>query len=158
MGEKAAKYCFLLREFLRHILKCLFDKHFVPQKNEVFERFKFNSRVQNLGEGIDSFITALHTLAEHCDYGTLKDQLIRDRILVSMLDSETTTIDTVKQVELQAARNIVLRKEGRGEQKPVKRSRSGSRSSEGQVKLPGETCRLKVQCVVLKVFGVEVAV
>ncbi|KAG5878730.1 hypothetical protein JTB14_000164 [Gonioctena quinquepunctata] len=104
----------------------LFDKHFVPKKNEVFERYKFNSRVQNPGEGIDSFIAALHTLAEHCDYGTLKDQLIRDRILVGMLDSETssrlqlkkgltlaTTIDTVKQVELQAARNIVLRQEGR---------------------------------------------
>ncbi|KAG5892423.1 hypothetical protein JTB14_003359 [Gonioctena quinquepunctata] len=104
----------------------LFDKYFVPQKNEVFERFKFNSRVQNPGEGIDSFISALHTLAEHCDYGTLKDQLIRDRILVGMLDSETssrlqlkkgltlaTTIDTVKQVELQAARNIVLQQEGR---------------------------------------------
>ncbi|KAG5878407.1 hypothetical protein JTB14_029680 [Gonioctena quinquepunctata] len=128
MGEKADETLLTFETVptaYTEMLK-LFDKHFVPQKNEVFERFKFNSRVQIPGEGIDSFITALHTLAEHCYYGTLKDQLIRDRILVGMLDSETssrlqlkkgltlaTTIDTVKQVELQAARNIVLRQEGR---------------------------------------------
>ena len=31
------------------------------------------------GETVDTFITALHALAEYYDNGTLKDEIIRDR-------------------------------------------------------------------------------
>lgn len=67
-----------------------FDKYFIPRRNVIFERFKFNSRTQLPGESADSFITALHTLAEHCEYGTLKEDLIRDRIVVGMTDTKTS--------------------------------------------------------------------
>lgn len=35
-------------------------------------------------ETVDSFVTALYTLAEHCNYGALHDELIRDRLVVGL--------------------------------------------------------------------------
>ena len=32
------------------------------------------------------FITSVHTLAENCQFGALRDELIRDRIVVGILD------------------------------------------------------------------------
>lgn len=56
-----------------------FDTYFVPKKNVIYERAKFNKRVQQPTETVDSFITALYALAEHCGYGQLHDELLRDR-------------------------------------------------------------------------------
>ena len=39
-----------------------------------------------MGESADSFITALHCLAEHCGYGTLHDEMVRDRLVVGLRD------------------------------------------------------------------------
>ena len=35
---------------------------------------------------MDTFIQDLYRLAENCEYGTLKDELIGDRIIVGVLD------------------------------------------------------------------------
>ncbi len=43
-------------------------------------------RKQEPGESADSFITAVHKLAEHCNFGPLKDELIRDRVVVGIRD------------------------------------------------------------------------
>ena len=51
----------------------------------LFVRAKFNSRIQKEGESADSFITSLYGLAEHCGFGTLHDELIRDRCRNSKL-------------------------------------------------------------------------
>ncbi len=50
----------------------------------VKNKFKFNVRIQNENEPVEDFVTNLHCLAEHCGFGTLKDQLIRDRIVVGL--------------------------------------------------------------------------
>ena len=44
-------------------------------------------RKQEANENVDVFVTALHALAEHCNYGTLHDELIRDRIVVGLADA-----------------------------------------------------------------------
>ncbi len=64
-----------------------FDKHFVARRNVIYERVQFNRRRQNAGEKANDFITALFKLADTCDYGTLKDELIRDRLVVGISDS-----------------------------------------------------------------------
>ena len=51
------------------------------------EQALFNYRRQEPGEPVDSFITALHTLAEHCDYKDLREKMIRDRIVVGISNS-----------------------------------------------------------------------
>ena len=68
-------------------VKTKFDEHFVVRRNTIFERAKFNRRSQEEGENVDSYITSLFCLAEHCEYGALHDQMIRDRIVVGIVDS-----------------------------------------------------------------------
>ena len=68
-------------------VKTKFEAHFIKRRNSIFERAKFNQRRQEEGESADSFITSLYCLAEHCAYGTLHDEMIRDRIVVGLLDA-----------------------------------------------------------------------
>ena len=62
------------------------DNHFVIKRNVIYERAKFNMRMQRNGEPVDNFITDLFSLAEHCGFGDLHDELIRDRIVVGLSD------------------------------------------------------------------------
>ena len=64
-----------------------FNDHFNPRKNVIFERAKFNSRKQEEGEPVDAFITTLYKLSEHCNYGDLRNEMIRDRIVVGIRDA-----------------------------------------------------------------------
>ena len=65
-----------------------FENHFIVKRNVIFERAKFNSRNQRGGESVDSFITDLYGLARHCNFGALKEELIRDRIVVDLQNHE----------------------------------------------------------------------
>ena len=63
----------------------------------MYEQARFNCRKQEDGESVDSFITDLHTLAEHCDFGALHNQLIRETIVVGIMDfnlSERLQLDS----------------------------------------------------------------
>ena len=42
---------------------------------------------QEKGESVNSFIISLYQLAEHCNYCDLHDEMIRDRIVVGLRDS-----------------------------------------------------------------------
>ncbi|XP_064468401.1 uncharacterized protein K02A2.6-like [Ornithodoros turicata] len=63
-----------------------FEKHFEPRVNVIYERAKFNRRRQESHETVDVFITDLHKMADRCQYGELKEQLIRDRLVVGLSD------------------------------------------------------------------------
>ncbi|UYV66478.1 K02A2.6-like [Cordylochernes scorpioides] len=90
-----------------------FDSHFCVRKNIIYERAKFNSRVQEDREPVDEFITSLYKLADSCEFEGLHEQLIRDRIVVGVrdkalseimqLDSELTLEKAVKMVRQQEA-------------------------------------------------------
>ena len=60
-----------------------FDRHCIPKKNEAVERYKFFSRFQNSGESLETFIT---DLASTCNFGDLKDSLVRDRFICGIKD------------------------------------------------------------------------
>ncbi len=62
-----------------------FEAHFVKRRNTIFERTKFNMRKQD-SEPVDAFVTELYALAEHCGYGALHDEPIRDRLVVRLCD------------------------------------------------------------------------
>ena len=64
-----------------------FDAFFKVRKNTIFERARFNKRNQLEGESAESYITALYELAENCDYGALKAEMIRDRLVVGIRDN-----------------------------------------------------------------------
>ena len=63
-----------------------FDDFFKVRKNVIFERAKFNTRSQREGESVEEFITALYHLVETCDYGSMKEEMLQDRIVVEIPD------------------------------------------------------------------------
>ena len=52
--------------------------------NSIFERAKFNRRKQEEGETVDDFILDLYRLVEHCSHGGLREEMIRDRLVVGL--------------------------------------------------------------------------
>ena len=75
-----------------------FNGHFVAHKNVIYKRAKFNSQNQEPDEPVEAFITSLYTLAEHCGFEALHDEMIRDRIVVGIQDrklSETLQLDSL---------------------------------------------------------------
>ena len=69
-------------------VKAGLDGYFVKKRNVIFERAKFNQRRQTRDEPVETFITALYSLAEHCEFGTLREELIRDRLVVGLRDAK----------------------------------------------------------------------
>ncbi|XP_061159755.1 uncharacterized protein K02A2.6-like [Syngnathus typhle] len=102
------------------------DIYFVPRKNIIYERARFNQRVQQVNETVDSFVTALYALAENCNYGALHDELIRDRLVVGLRDTslaERLQMDkdlTLEKAVNQARQSEVIKRQQtdiRGEKK-----------------------------------------
>lgn len=60
--------------------------HFKPTRNVIFERYIFGNCKQDKGEPIDAFITQLREKAASCEYGELKEDLIRDRLVLGVCD------------------------------------------------------------------------
>ncbi|XP_072769851.1 uncharacterized protein [Nerophis lumbriciformis] len=101
-----------------------FSDYFVGRHNVIFERAQFNVRKQEPGESADSFITSIHKLAEHCNFGVLREELIRDRIVVGIrnialseklqIDADLTlqkAVSQVKQSEVVKQQQAVMRGE-----------------------------------------------
>lgn len=55
-----------------------FEAHCSPRKNTVYERYVFRSRMQQPEETFHCLVTDLKLKAQPCDFGNLKDSMIRD--------------------------------------------------------------------------------
>ena len=90
-----------------------FDSFFKVRRNIIFERARFNKRNQRKGETSERYIMELYRLAENCDYGALKEEMIRDRLVMGIrdaalsqqiqLDSELTLEKTKKKIRQREA-------------------------------------------------------
>ena len=108
-----------------------FDQHFVKRRNTIYERAKFNQRRQEDCESADSFITSLYCLVEHCQYGDLTEEMIRDRIVAGVRDrklSEKLQLDA--ELTLEKAMHMVRQTEVVRQQQDVVR---GVASTEAKV-------------------------
>ena len=104
------------------VVRAKFDAHFVKRRNVIYERAKFNLRRQEEGEPVDSFITALYGLAEHCGYGDLHDEMIRDRIVVGIRDSSIAVkLQLDAELTLNKAVTLVRQAEAVKQQQPLLR-------------------------------------
>ena len=93
-------------------VKDKFDGHFIIKRNVIFERARFNMRVKEEGESVDSLITDLYTLAEFCVFGDLHDELIHDRIVVGIRDKNLSErLQLESELTLSKAINAVRQKE-----------------------------------------------
>lgn len=77
------------------------NEYYIPKKNVTFERHVFNSRDQLPGESIDAYLAELRRLSDTCEYDTLRDGLIRDRIICGLWDKR------LKGRLLEANRNLM---------------------------------------------------
>ena len=66
-----------------------FETYCNPRTNTTWERHIFNTRTQQPGEPIDHFITDLHLKAKTCEFNSLADSLIKDRIVEGINDAKT---------------------------------------------------------------------
>ena len=81
-----------------------FEEYCKPRKNLTVIWHKFNSRVQEVSETADQFITELKLLSMDCEYGELREEMIYDRLVVGVYSEE------VKQKLLQQPDLITLQK------------------------------------------------
>ena len=65
-----------------------FQEYCVPQSNISVESYKFNMRVQGPTESFDSFVSDLRKLSSTCNFETLRDRLIMDRIVQGVRDAK----------------------------------------------------------------------
>ena len=62
--------------------------HQSPRPSVIAQRFKFNSRARQGGESIASFVAELRKLAEHCEFGDMLEDMLRDRLVSGIEDIE----------------------------------------------------------------------
>ena len=96
------------------------DEFFKVRKNIIFKRARFNRRTQRDGETAEEFITCLYSLAADCQYGNLKDEMIRDRLVVGIRDcslSERLQMDP--DLTLEKAKQIVRQREAVQKQQTI---------------------------------------
>jgi hypothetical protein len=128
-------------------MKEALNKYFAVRSNLIVERAKFNKRCQMPGEAIEDFIHDLYRLADNCAYGALKNELIRDRIVVGVLEDRLSdSLQGKPNLTLEDASTICRqtesRKDGRdivrGDSKPVDyvQARSTQHSQRGHSQRP----------------------
>ena len=58
-----------------------FEAYCNPKKNLTYVRYKFFTCSQKADESIDHYVSELQNKAKDCEFSTLKDSLIRDRVI-----------------------------------------------------------------------------
>ncbi|XP_042072880.1 uncharacterized protein K02A2.6-like [Haplochromis burtoni] len=117
-----------------------FHNFFIVRKNVVYERARFNMRKQEPNETVDAFVTALHALAEHCNYGPLHDELIRDRIVVGLADTRLSErMQMEKDLDLDKAINMARQSE------EIKKQQSALRSETNVMHVNAKTVDRVIQ-------------
>ncbi|UYV64760.1 K02A2.6-like [Cordylochernes scorpioides] len=66
----------------------MLTNHFKPFKNTIQRRNAFFTCVQKEKQGIMEFVTELKHLAQECEFENLTESLIRDRLIIGILDRE----------------------------------------------------------------------
>ena len=95
-----------------------FDAVFKVCRNVIYERARFNRRSQQPGETNEQFIMALYELADNCEYGKMKDEMIHDRRVVGIRDSSLSKrLQLDPTLTLETAKKAVCQREAVHEQK-----------------------------------------
>ena len=102
------------------------DGFFQVRKNVIYERALFN-RSQQSGESAEQYIMALYELVQHCDYGGMKDEMIRDRLVVGIRDSSLS-----EKLQLDPALTLEKAKKLFARVKPFMSSRKCSKETVSQ--------------------------
>lgn len=64
-----------------------FEAYCIPKRNVTFERHRFFTCVQKMGETIDQYVNELRNRGKTCEFGGLTESLIKDRIVCGITDN-----------------------------------------------------------------------
>ncbi|MCG8047630.1 MAG: RNase H-like domain-containing protein [Candidatus Thiodiazotropha endolucinida] len=64
-----------------------FESYVKPTSNTIYNRYKFQSRMQNQDETFEQFVTELQLLVKDCEYDK-QDEMVRDRIVTGVKNSK----------------------------------------------------------------------
>ena len=86
----------------------MFDSYAVGEVNETYERYLFYQRDQKEGETFENFLASIRSLVKTCNFcNNCIDSLLRDRIVLGILDKETrSTLLKKKKLTLEKAMEI----------------------------------------------------
>ena len=102
----------------------------------IFERARFNKRKQLDGETAKKYITVLYDLIKTCEYGDLKEQMLRDRLVVGIRDTSISQkLQMNAKLTLEDAKEIRQREAVR-EQSQQLQTADNSSHSMGEVSRP----------------------
>ena len=65
--------------------------YFKPKRDIVYGRYMFNTCMQNVKEPIHTYVDRLRKQAATYEFGTLTDELIRDRLVLGIRDESTAS-------------------------------------------------------------------
>ena len=110
-GREMFETFFLSETDCGDIVKVLeeFERRCSPVTHVIYERYIFNKRTQESGESLDHYLTDIIKQAGRCQYGTLKDELVRDR-LVSGIQNDSTRRKLLSKKDLTLTKAIQLLK------------------------------------------------
>ena len=112
-----------------------FNNFFRVRKNDIIERVKFNRRGQQPDEPAEQFIASLYNLAADCNFGNLKDKLIRDRIVVGIRNSALSKqLQSDPDLTLERAKTLVQQREAICDQQQFLKPSSDTSASVEAVK------------------------
>ena len=66
-----------------------FREHCIGETNVTYERYIFNKRSQDVNESFDTFLAELRRLIKTCEYGTLDESILKDRIVMGIHNDTT---------------------------------------------------------------------
>ncbi|CAM1302698.1 Uncharacterised protein r2_g1270 [Pycnogonum litorale] len=90
------------------------NKYFRVRRSTGKERARFNKRIQQPGEPVEIFIQDLYKIAEYCEYGNLKNELIRDRIIAGVNNDDLSeTLQAKDDLTLEQAIHLSRQAEAR---------------------------------------------
>ena len=121
-----------------------FDGFFRVRKNVIIERAKFNRCSQLLDKPAEQFIASLYNLAADCNFGDLKDQLIRDRIVVGIRNQALSEqLQSDPELTLEKAKTLVRQREAIRDQQQFLKPSSDASASVAAVKSTQKYIQIK---------------
>jgi len=84
-----------------------FTEYCMPKTSEIYNRYILMSRKQHQNEKIDDYVITLENLASKCNYGSLKDSIVRDVFVLGIGDVRTReSLLKESEIDLSKAVNI----------------------------------------------------
>ena len=70
------------------IILSKFEEFCVGEPNEIYETYVFHLRQQQSDEKVDAYLAELRKLAKTCNFGAMEERMIRDRMVIGIIDDE----------------------------------------------------------------------